>query len=53
MFLHYSKKFKKLLKSTKNPYDKGSQSKAIVKILKNFDLKNVLKKKFNDVNLKK
>ncbi len=46
----YSKKFKKILKSTKNPYDSGSQSKAIVKILKNCKLHNILKKNFYNIN---
>jgi len=42
----YSKKFKKLLKFVKNPYDRGTPSKKIVKVLKNVYLKDIIKKKF-------
>ena len=45
----YSKNFQKLLKTTKNPYDKGLSSKKVVKVLKNFKLDNILKKNFYNI----
>ncbi len=42
----YSKKFKKILKFSKNPYGEGGASKKIVSILKKIKLKNILIKKF-------
>ncbi|WP_455757132.1 UDP-N-acetylglucosamine 2-epimerase [Sulfurimonas sp.] len=45
----YSKKFQNDLKTTKNHYDNGLASKKVVKILKNVDLKDILKKKFYDI----
>lgn len=47
----YSKKFQKILKKVKNPYDRGSPSKKIVKIIKNIKLENILKKKFYDLTI--
>ena len=41
-------KFKKKLISLKNPYDGGTTSKKIVKILETYPLSNVLKKRFYD-----
>lgn len=46
----YSKDFRELLKNVKNPYDKGSSSKKIIKILKSFKIDNILKKSFFDIN---
>jgi|TARA_B100001093_G_C26809815_1_gene1007077 GDP/UDP-N,N'-diacetylbacillosamine 2-epimerase (hydrolysing) len=46
----YSKSFQKILKENKNPYDSGLSSKKIVKVLKNYKLKNILKKQFYDIN---
>ena len=42
----YSKNFQKLLKNVNNPYDNGSSSKKIIRVLKDFKLKNILKKNF-------
>tara|TARA_Y200000002_G_scaffold131739_1_gene108541 strand:+ start:23316 stop:24479 length:1164 start_codon:yes stop_codon:yes gene_type:complete len=46
----YSEQFQNLLKDVKNPYDKGSSSKKIVKILKDFKIPKTLIKKFYDIN---
>ena len=49
----YSKDFQKLLKNIKNPYEqKEFPSKSIIKILKNIDLSNILKKEFYDIDFK-
>ncbi|WP_313956317.1 UDP-N-acetylglucosamine 2-epimerase [Aliarcobacter cryaerophilus] len=45
----YSKEFQETLKTTINPYGNGCVSKKIVEILKNVDLKNILKKSFYDL----
>ena len=45
----YSKEFQETLKTTINPYGDGCASKRIVEILKNVDLKNILKKSFYDL----
>ncbi len=45
----YSKQFQKLLKDVDNPYDKGSASKKIVEILKDFQIPKTLIKKFYDI----
>lgn len=45
----YSKEFPETLKTTINPYGDGYASKKIVEILKNVDLKNILKKSFYDL----
>jgi len=48
----YSKNFQELLNNVNNPYDNGSSSKKIVKVLKNFKLKNILKKSFYNIEFK-
>ena len=48
----YSKEFEQTLKDTINPYDGGSPSKKMVKILKEIKLDGILKKKFYDIGLK-
>ncbi|MCT7406045.1 UDP-N-acetylglucosamine 2-epimerase [Aliarcobacter cryaerophilus] len=45
----YSKEFQNSLINVKNPYGDGCASKRIVEILKNVDLKNILKKSFYDL----
>ncbi|WP_141046795.1 UDP-N-acetylglucosamine 2-epimerase [Aliarcobacter cryaerophilus] len=45
----YSKEFQNSLINVKNPYGDGYASKRIVEILKNVDLKNILKKSFYDL----
>jgi len=45
----YSKPFQNLLKTVKNPYDKGESSKKALKIINKFNLKNILKKEFFDI----
>ena len=47
----YSKEFQETLKTTINPYGNGYASKKIVEILKNVDLKNILKKSFYDLKV--
>lgn len=44
-----SKEFQQKLESVKNPYGEGGASEKIVKILKNFDYSDILKKKFYDI----
>lgn len=48
----YSKEFEQILKNTINPYDGGNSSKKMVKILKELELDDILKKKFYDIGLK-
>lgn len=48
----YSKEFEQVLKDTTNPYDGGNPSKKMVKILKELELDDILKKKFYDIGLK-
>ena len=48
----YSKNFQKLLFNVNNAYDKGYSSKKIIRVLKNFKLKNILKKNFYNIKLK-
>tara|TARA_B110000483_G_C18156991_1_gene527777 strand:+ start:359 stop:1528 length:1170 start_codon:yes stop_codon:yes gene_type:complete len=48
----YSKNFQDLLSNVNNPYDNGSSSKKIVRVLKNFKLKNILKKSFYNIEFK-
>ncbi|WP_459824466.1 UDP-N-acetylglucosamine 2-epimerase [Campylobacter concisus] len=48
----YSKEFEQILKDTTNPYDGGNPSKKMVKILKEIELDDILKKKFYDIGLK-
>ena len=45
----YSERFQKALSIVKSPYGNGGTSKKIKNIVKNFDLKNILKKSFYDV----
>ncbi len=48
----YSKNFQKLLINVNNYYDNGFSSKKIIRILKNFNLKNILKKNFYNIQFK-
>lgn len=48
----YSKKFQLLLQNVNNPYDNGTSSKKIIKVLRNFKLKDILKKKFYNIKFK-
>ncbi|BAO56741.1 UDP-N-acetylglucosamine 2-epimerase [Nonlabens marinus] len=48
--LAFSKHFQESLKNVKNPYGEGGASEKIVKILKDFDYSDILKKKFYDIN---
>lgn len=45
----FSKEFKKELEDVINPYGEGGASEKIIEILKNFDYKDILKKKFYDI----
>ena len=46
----YSNEFKEILKEVRNPYEQdGFPSKSIVNVLKNYDLSNILKKEFYDI----
>jgi len=45
----YSEEFKGLLKKLVNPYDSGNSSEKILKVLKEINLDNILKKKFHDI----
>ena len=47
----YSKNFQQLLINVNNYYDNGFSSKKIIKVLKNFKLKNILKKNFYNIEL--
>jgi len=47
----YSKKFQKKLKKVKNPYGDGTASEKIIKVLKEIDLTNILKKSFYDIKV--
>lgn len=44
--------FRSMLTSTKNPYGSGGASEKIVEVIKNHDLKNLLKKSFFNLDLK-
>jgi len=46
----YSRDFQGMLKTVKNPYGDGGTAKKIVKILKEANVKNILKKQFYDLN---
>jgi GDP/UDP-N,N'-diacetylbacillosamine 2-epimerase (hydrolysing) len=48
----YSSKFQDGLQNIKSPYGDGNTSKKIYKILKNYDLNDILKKKFYDLEVK-
>jgi len=45
----YSRNFQMSLQIVRNPYDKGLTSKKIIKVLKNFNIKNITKKIFYDL----
>jgi GDP/UDP-N,N'-diacetylbacillosamine 2-epimerase (hydrolysing) len=49
-YILYSDKFQNILKSIQTPYGNGDASEKIIKIIKNFDLDNILKKSFYDLN---
>lgn len=44
-----SKDFLDTIQSKKNPYDQGYSSSKIIKVLKEYPLENILKKKFNNL----
>ncbi len=46
----YSDDFQSALCTTKNPYGEGGATSKIIEILERLDLKNMLDKKFNDIN---
>ena len=45
----YSERFQKALNDVKSPYGNGGTSEKIINIIKNFNLKNILKKSFYDL----
>ena len=45
----YSKRFQNVLREVINPYGNGGTSEKIINIIKNFNLKNILKKSFYDL----
>jgi GDP/UDP-N,N'-diacetylbacillosamine 2-epimerase (hydrolysing) len=47
----YSTEFQDSLEGVKNPYGDGGASKKIVKIIKNFPLDGLIRKKFHDLNV--
>jgi len=47
----YSKEFQEALKTTINPYGNICASEKIIEVLKNVDLKNILKKSFYDLKV--
>lgn len=47
--LAFSEAFRNKLKDVKNPYGEGGASQKIVEILKTYDYKDILKKKFFDI----
>ena len=47
----FSNEFKKILLNVRNPYGEGGASKNIVTTLENISLKNIINKKFFDLNL--
>jgi GDP/UDP-N,N'-diacetylbacillosamine 2-epimerase (hydrolysing) len=49
--LLYSSNFKNILLDSTNPYGDGCASGKIIKVLKNIDLENILKKSFYDITL--
>jgi len=46
----YSKDFQNIVNSTKNPYGYGGASEAVLDIIKNFNLDNIVKKTFYDLH---
>ncbi len=51
-FTLYSKEFQKALNTVQSPYGNGDTSEKILHILKTYDLSNILKKKFYDMENK-
>ena len=47
----FTKEFQKSLKTNKNPYGDGCASQEIIKVIKELDLKNILKKSFYDLKV--
>ena len=47
----YSKEFQETLKQVKNPYGDGGAASNVINILKNFELKGLVKKTFHDLPL--
>ena len=47
----YSKAFQDLIEESKNPYGDGIASRKIIEIIKNEDLRNILKKSFYDLKV--
>ena len=47
----YSSRFQESLLEIKNPYGEGGASKKIIKILEKIDLKDLIKKKFNNLSV--
>jgi GDP/UDP-N,N'-diacetylbacillosamine 2-epimerase (hydrolysing) len=47
----YSKDFQDLLKESKNPYGNGIASREIIAVIKNVNLRNILKKSFYDLRV--
>ncbi len=45
----YSKRFQAILKRTTNPYGGGGASEKVIKILKHYDIANIVKKNFYDL----
>ncbi len=45
----YSKKFQRILKKVRNPYGDGNTARRIKNTLKNYNLRNILKKSFYDI----
>jgi len=45
----YSSSFQRTLKTVKNPYGKGNAAKKIARIIKTYNLENILKKEFYDL----
>ncbi|MDD4979799.1 MAG: UDP-N-acetylglucosamine 2-epimerase [Candidatus Omnitrophica bacterium] len=48
----YSRKFQSMLRGVANPYGDGKTAPRIKKILKNYGLKNIIKKEFYDIPVK-
>jgi len=47
--LAYTPKFQKIVQKKQNPYGNAKPSKAIIKILKNINLKGITIKRFKDI----
>jgi len=48
----YSESFQRSLKKVKNPYSRGGTAGKILKVLKSYNIKNIVKKHFFDINYK-